>query len=120
MPLGEDSAALNQGGSRDEGMKCFLKQSMRLKKAEVGSHSTVPLARQVLLLHNTLFELLSNPLISPGAPKYLLCARGLRSLLGWRELSGSGTGTPWSLPCSWLSPGAIWHQILKVSFKQTH
>lgn len=73
----------------------------------MASRSRAPMARQALLLHNILFDLLLPDSFDQGAPKYLLYARELGSLMGWRERGASGTGIPLALPGLLPAPGFL-------------
>lgn len=86
----------------------------------MASRNRAPMARQVLLLHNILFDLLGCYLTHltrnakiPALHQRAQVPFGMERAERLRHRHPPCT--PQSPPCSWLSPAAFWHQILKVS-----
>lgn len=77
------------------------------RRQKVASRSRAPQARQALLLHNILFDLLLPDSFDQEHQNNLLYARELGSLVGWREQGGSGTGSPLALPILLPAPGSL-------------
>lgn len=69
------------------------------------------MAKQVLLLHNILFDRVSPASSNQDAPKYLLCTRELGSAVGWREQVAPGTGIPPAVSSLLPAPGSLQGQF---------